>query len=155
MSTITELIADLHAAIVVRDWPDAEALVAQIQEAWRLPAPEIRWGPWTSKLIQWCNDAAMGDNGEKPEVEITWDGSWWDITCVSFYDGHADARAKQLEDAAKEAVERLTTHPERQRDSEIRSAAYALARLIGIGHAEAEEIVRGAIVTYSRPNKRL
>jgi hypothetical protein len=100
------------------------------------------WGEWMTKLRRWQDDAGMGDNGEKPTIELEFDGDWWSVSASSFYDGYADARAKRLEDAAHEVVERLTTHPERQLDSAIRSAALAFARVARCSLDEAEAIIR-------------
>lgn len=107
-------------------------------------------GSWTAKLIEWCLGASLGDGGERPRLEIELEGDgWWSVECSSFYDGHADARARTLEEAAQEAHARLTSHPERQREAELVSVAWALAHVTNLSHQEARKVLDGLLASLA------
>lgn len=99
----------------------------------------IAEGSWTAKLVAWCLGASLGDGGERAHLDIELDGDgWWTIDAYSFYDGYAaDVRARSLEAAAEEALDRLTGHPERQREAEVEGAARAVARVANVPEAMA------------------
>lgn len=100
--------------------------------------PEARW------LLDWASGASTGDGGEPPVVTFEYDAGtgMWLVEAYSFYDGSARFRHTDFGAACKEVRERLTTHPERQRESERNAAALALAMVLHCGADRALEVVK-------------
>lgn len=100
--------------------------------------PEARW------LLDWASGASTGDGGEPPVVTFEYDGGtgMWLVEAYSFYDGSARFRHTDFGAACKEVRERLTTHPERQRDAERQQLVSMVSMFMGCGPDRAIEIVK-------------
>lgn len=100
------------------------------------------WSEDVQKLIDWVDHAGIGDGGERPRLELEYDGDgWWSVLAASFDDGYADFRSKDLDEAAREVLARLTGHPERQREADLDRAAWQVARVAGISREAAREAI--------------
>lgn len=94
---------------------------------------EVLW------LLNWARHASIGDGGEEARVEFMYKSGDWFVDAHSFYDGHAEAVSGGLDMATnkfrdgtllstlKEVRERLTTHPERQQETEFQRLALDIA----------------------------
>lgn len=96
-------------------------------------------------LAIWVDGCCLGDNGERPEFELSYrQGRGYSIWASSFYDGHANVDdVPDLLVALTEVVERLDGAEERQREDELRAGASWLVRAVpGLSTDEAVAQVR-------------
>lgn len=79
-------------------------------------------------LLNWARHGGVGDNGERASVRFEFEGGW-DVEADGVDpQGHASVSGKAtLRETLEEVIERLTEHPERQREQEMAYVALTIA----------------------------
>lgn len=74
------------------------------------------------ELLSWLVDQTdagdLGDNGERPMFEITYNSVDWEISFTEWRGRHAEARSDSLYDTLEELRKRLSTDEGRRRQHE-------------------------------------
>lgn len=79
-------------------------------------------------LLNWARHGGVGDNGERASVQFEFEGGWDVVASGVDPQGHASVRGKPtLLATLEEVIQRLTEHPERQKDQEMRSIALEIS----------------------------